>query len=159
MFYPSYDDYMRDIFYYNGLAGNNMAFQANPGASGYMVGPGYMNNGGYMGGMQNCGNNINNLYPSIYRIVYPVVQKVTSENNFQVINDEIVTNTTDTIYNIVEGDLNSAQNCNSNSSSQRNMSSSSNSNTSSSNNNQNMQTSSYSVANSSSNNQSQSRKQ
>lgn len=163
MFYPSYDDYMRDIFYYNGLAGNNMAFQANPGASGYMVGPGYMNNGGYMGGMQNFGNNINNLYPSIYRIVYPVVQKVTSENNFQVINDEIVTNTTDTIYNIVEGDLNSAQNsaqnCNSNSSSQRNMSSSSNSNTSSSNNNQNMQTSSYSVANSSSNNQSQSRKQ
>ncbi len=153
MFYPSYDDYMRDIFYYNGLAGNNMGMQPNQNMAGYMTGPMCMNNG-YMSGMQNNGNNINNLYPSIYRIVYPVVQKVTSENNFPIINDEVITNTTDTIYNIVEGDLNSAQNstqnCNSNTSIQRSTSNSNNSNTSSSSsNNQNMQSSSYSAANSS----------
>lgn len=110
MFYPSYDDYMRDIFYYNGLSGNNMGYQ-----SGYMM-PGYngstdgMGMNGYTPGMPNNINNFNNLYPSIYRIVYPVVQKVVSESGFQVINDEAITNATDTIYNIVEGDLNSAQN-------------------------------------------------
>lgn len=109
MFYPSYDDYMRDIFYYNGLAGNNMAYQTNPMSAG-MPG-GCMNNAmNYNSGMPMNNSNINNLYPSIYRIVYPVVQKVTSESNFQIVNEETITNATNTIYDIVEGDLNSAQN-------------------------------------------------
>lgn len=125
MYYPSYDDYMRDIFYYNGT---NMGYQANPNM--YMGPPGYMSNYGYM---PNMSNNFNNLYPSIYRIVYPVVQKVTTENNFPVMNDEAVTNVTDRIYNIVEGDIStaqtSAQGNNSNASVQRNSNVATNSNT------------------------------
>lgn len=109
MFYPSYDDYMRDIFYYNGLAGNNTGVQNGLGFQGNMNGFGCSGMNNYMAPMQNSNQNFNNLYPSIYRIVYPVVQKVISEGNFQVINDETISNITDTIYNIVEGDLNSAQ--------------------------------------------------
>lgn len=75
----------------------------------YFMPNGYIN-GGYMprNGVA-MAQDINSLYPSIYRIVYPVVQKVTDENNFRVINDEAVSNATNTVYNIVEGDLTSAQ--------------------------------------------------
>lgn len=45
MFYPSNDDYMRDIFYYNGLAGNNNAMGNNG-----------VNSGGMAGNMQFGGN-------------------------------------------------------------------------------------------------------
>ena len=106
MYYQSYDDYMRDIFYYNNM-GNSMNMGYYP--NNYMLGANFRNGyigmgGGYLPGMNNNINNYNNLYPSIYRIVYPVVQKVTSENRFNFINDETVTNATDTVYNIIEGD-------------------------------------------------------
>ena len=57
MFYPSYEDYMRDIFYFNGLQNSNNSYP-------------------YMFGYNN--QNLNDYFPSIYKIVYPVVQKVVS---------------------------------------------------------------------------------
>ena len=78
MFYPNYDDYMRDIFYFNGLA----------------------NNGFW--GMNN--SNLDILYPSIYKIIYPVVKRVVSGNNFQFANDNTISNATNMIYEIIEGD-------------------------------------------------------
>ena len=56
MFYPSYEDYMRDIFYFNGLQNQN----SYP----------------YMYGYNS--QNLNDYFPAIYKIVYPVVQKVVS---------------------------------------------------------------------------------
>ena len=85
MFYPSYDDYMRDVFYFNGLQ--------NP------------NNMYYMNGVNSNNTNLNNLYPSIYKIVNPVIQKVVNGNNSQFINEEIVDNITDVVVGITAGDI------------------------------------------------------
>lgn len=48
--------------------------------------------------------NINSLYPSIYRIVNPVVSRVLSNNN-QMLNEDILNNMTDTVFNIIEGQI------------------------------------------------------
>ena len=109
MYYPSYEDYMRDIFYFNGLQNNN---------------------GGYpFMGFNN--QNLSDYYPSIYRIVNPVVQKVVNGNNYQFTNEDTVNNIVDIVLGITAGDLNNlenvgnnsetrrqSQNCNSNSSQQ-----------------------------------------
>lgn len=89
------NNYFMPNGYINGGYANNANFQTNNA---------YMPRNGLA-----MAQDINSLYPSIYRIVYPVVQKVTDENNFRVINDEAVSNATNTVYNIVEGDLTSAQ--------------------------------------------------
>ena len=92
MFYPSYEDYMRDIFYFNGL--QNM-------------------NGGYpYMGFNN--QNLNDYFPSIYKIVNPVVQKVISGNNYQFTNEESVNNIVDVVLGITAGDINSLENSNDN---------------------------------------------
>ena len=88
MYYPSYEDYMRDIFYFNGLQNGNigypyMAFQTQ---------------------------NLNDYYPSIYRIIHPVVQKVVSGNNYQFTNEDSVNNIVDVVLGITAGDLNTLEN-------------------------------------------------
>ncbi len=57
---------------------------------------------------------LNTLYPSIYKIVWPVIQKVISGNNYQFITEEIVNNTVDVVLGIVEGEVGSVEkeNCN-----------------------------------------------
>ena len=56
MYYPSYEDYMKDVFYFNGLANPNNMYPYS----------GFSN------------QNLSDFYPSIYKIVNPVVQKVIS---------------------------------------------------------------------------------
>ena len=89
MFYPSYEDYMRDIFYFNGLHQN---FN-----SGYP----------YMG-FNN--QNLNDYFPSIYRIVNPVIQRVVSGNNYQFTNEDTVNNIVDVVLEITSGDINNLEN-------------------------------------------------
>lgn len=93
MYYPSYDDYMRDIFYFNGL--QNM-------------GQGYP----YMGFQS---SNLNDYFPSIYKVVYPVVQKVVSGNNYQFANEDSVNNIVDVVLGITAGDINTLENVGNNS--------------------------------------------
>lgn len=88
MFYPSYEDYMRDIFYFNGLQNNN---------SGYP----------YMGFNS---QNLNDYFPNIYKIVNPVVQKVVSGNNYQFTNEESVNNIVNVVLGITSGDINTLEN-------------------------------------------------
>lgn len=57
MFYPSYEDYMRDIFYFNGLQNQSNSYP-------------------YMFGYNS--QSLNDYFPSIYKIIYPVIQKVVS---------------------------------------------------------------------------------
>jgi len=88
MFYPSYEDYMRDIFYFNGLQNQNMNYP-------------------YMGFNS---QNLNDYFPTIYKIVNPVVQKVVSGNNYQFTNEDSVNNIVDVVLGITAGDINNLEN-------------------------------------------------
>lgn len=88
MYYPSYEDYMRDVFYFNGLQNTNTTYP-------YMA----FNN-----------QNLNDYFPSIYRIINPVVQKVVSGNNYQFTNEDSVNNIVDVVMGITAGDINSLEN-------------------------------------------------
>ena len=102
MFYPSYEDYMRDMFYFNGLQNNNMNYP-------------------FMGYNS---QNLNDYYPQIYKIVNPVVQKVVSGNNYQFTNEDSVNNIVDVVVGITAGDINNLENVGNNSAKQSNSSNS-----------------------------------
>jgi hypothetical protein len=87
MYYPSYEDYMRDVFYFNGLT--------NPNAMYY---PQATNS-----------QNLNNMYPSIYKIVNPVIQKVVASSN-QFANEDTVNNIVNVVMGITAGDVNNLEN-------------------------------------------------
>ena len=140
MFYSGNDNYMQDIYYYNQ---NSNTY---PGVNGY---PNNINNNfwgqnaPYMSSnmMQNNinpsninFNNIDMLYPSIYRVLMPVILRVLQNNSYQYLNEDILNNMVDTVYNIVEGqvDYNDDPDSNSNSGNQ----SSNNNNSSNSSNSQ-----------------------
>lgn len=108
MYYQNYDDYMRDVFYFNQMPNQNMGFQMPNQNMGF--------------NQMNSGNqipNYNNMYPSIYRIIQPVVSRVVTGNNYQYLTEESLSSMVDTVYNIVEGDVttvseNESQSSNSN---------------------------------------------
>ena len=89
MFYPSYEDYMRDVFYFNGLQNQNCRYP-------------------YMTGFNN--QNLNDYFPSIYKIVNPVIQKVVSGNNYQYTNEESVNNIVNVVLGITASDINNLEN-------------------------------------------------
>lgn len=123
MFYSN-DNYMQDLYFYNQTPNNT--YMNNPGNN--MMG-GYINqncgnsmmpnnmqmnnnvmqnpNGMFMG--QNLGimqlQNLSSLYPSVYRIINPVVSRVVANSNNQVITEDSISNMVDTVYNIVEGQV------------------------------------------------------
>lgn len=113
MFYSNNDGYMQDLYFYNQMPnstymngfGNNMVGspnlqlnQGNPGINSMMFQPqGFIPN-------TYSSTNLNNLYPSIYRIISPVISRVVSNNN-QPITEEALNNMTDTVFNIVEGQI------------------------------------------------------
>ena len=104
MYYQNYDDYMRDVFYFNQIPNQmpnpNMGFQNigfNPQVS--------------QMGQINPNINYSNMFPSIYRIVQPVVSRVVTGNNTQYLTEDNLNSMVDTVYNIVEGDVvNSVEN-------------------------------------------------
>ncbi len=101
MYFQNYDDYMRDVFYFNQMPNQNLNYPY----MGYnnMQNPNFQNN--FAGQNFNNGNsNINNMYPSIYRIVQPVVSRVLTGNNYQYMSEDNLNSMVDTVYNIVEGD-------------------------------------------------------
>ena len=107
MYYQNYDDYMRDVFYFNQMPNQmqnpNMGFQ-NMGFNQPVNQIGQMN-------PMNQGINYNNMFPSIYRIVQPVVSRVVTGNNYQYLTEDNLNSMVDTVYNIVEGDVvNSSEN-------------------------------------------------
>lgn len=53
----------------------------------------------------NNSQNPNNLYPSIYRIINPVVNRVVSGSNIPYITEDTLNNLVDTVFNIVEGQI------------------------------------------------------
>lgn len=113
MFYPNNNSYMEDLYFYNQMPSN--PYINNPGTNfmGNQISPS-LTNGNNMNainpfmGFTNTNmpvQNLNNLYPSIYRIVNPVVSKVVLNSSNQIINDEMLNNMVDTVFNIVEGQV------------------------------------------------------
>lgn len=97
MYYPNYDDYMRDVFYFNQMPNQmqnpNIGFQTM----------GFNQTVNQMGQINPI--NYNTMFPSIYRIVQPVVSRVVNGNNNQYLSEENLNSMVDTVYNIVEGDV------------------------------------------------------
>lgn len=140
MFYSNNDSYMQDLYFYNQnpQAWNNYSQPMN-NMNSSMQNPNMMNgnmNSMYMGPNPNNGygmnypQNLNNLYPSTYRIILPVALRVIANSNYQYINEDALNNMVDTVYNIVDGQIEYEED--SNNISKQEMSSNSNSNNSTS---------------------------
>ena len=54
--------------------------------------------------------NLNDYFPSIYKIINPVIQKVVSGNNYQYTNEESVNNIVNVVLGITAGDINNLEN-------------------------------------------------
>lgn len=117
MFYSNNDAYMQDLYFYNQIPNNtymNSFANTMTGNPNMQMMPNNMSNNMQSSNqmLQNSGmlqngmhvQNLNNLYPSIYRILNPVVSRVVSNNN-QHISEDLLNNMTDTVFNIVEGQI------------------------------------------------------
>lgn len=98
MFYSD-DSYMQDLYFYNQMPNNTYNPYMNPNMMQNNMAFNNMNNG-----MYNT-QNLSNLYPSIYRIMMPVISKVVSNSNFQFLNEDVLNNMVDTVFNIVDGQI------------------------------------------------------
>ena len=116
MFYSNNDSYMQDLYYYNqipnstfmnGCASNmlgnsNMQPMMQGGIASSPNNQIFMNSGMIPNNMPI--QNLSNMYPSIYRILNPVISRIVSNNN-QSISEDLLNNMTDTVFNIVEGQI------------------------------------------------------
>lgn len=120
MFYSNNNDYMQDLYFYNQNPVQRNDFNPymnniNP----VMQNPNMMNNMGNMNIGQNPNSfarnqptNLNTLFPNTYRIIQPVATKVIANTNSQFMNEDILNNMVDTVYNIVDGDIKYEENLN-----------------------------------------------
>lgn len=144
MFYSNNNGYMEDLYYYNQMPnntymnpGNNMLGNPVNYNFGNWENPNYSNPNVFNPNTMQTVNprrtpiqNLNSLYPSIYRIINPVVSRVISNGNNQFINEDALNNMTDTVFNIVEGQIELDEDIQT----QRNLASETQTNTNSSNN-------------------------
>ena len=110
MFYDN-GSYMQDLNYYN----QNPVMNQNLGYNPYMMNN-FQNQNNLMA-IQNQ-QNLKALYPAVYRVICPVASQIVANSNIQYITEENLNNMVDTVYNIVEGDINLSDNSNSNQTSQ-----------------------------------------
>ena len=152
MYYDN-GNYMQDLNYYNQNPTANQSYGYNP----YM-----MNN--FQGVNQNQqfqmqqvmpqnGQNLNAMHPAVYRIISPVVTQVVNNSNIQYITEDSLNSMVDTVYNIVEGDINLTDNSNSSSNSNETATESAQSSNCSRNSSSNSSSNSASNSNSGSNRQ------
>ena len=102
MFYPN-NTYMQDLYAYNQMP--NDFYNPYLGMQAVNSQPlGYQNMG--INQNQNMYNqNPNNLYPSIYKIITPVINRVIAGTNLPYLTENNLNNMVDTVYNIVEGQI------------------------------------------------------
>lgn len=125
MFYSNNDSYMQDLYFYNQIPNNTYMNNPVNNMSGTSMNPNFANammsnnmnpnqgfvnqNAMYMRSMGNPGmmpvQNLSSLYPSIYRIITPVISRVVSNGNNQIVNEDSLNNMVDTVFNIVEGQI------------------------------------------------------
>lgn len=95
MYYNEYEDYMRNVLGYNNRTNVN-SYNENYEQNYYST-PTYNNNYRMMQ------DNIEDLYPDIYKIINPMVCKI-CQNNTRPITNELVEQMTMEIYNNIEAD-------------------------------------------------------
>ena len=118
MFYNNNDNYMQDLYFYNQIPNgtynpymNQISNNQNPYIANGMVQnnmnsmmPNNMNGMMANNMMQNGmypNQNLNNLYPSLYRVMMPVISRVISSNNIQFLNEDTLNNMVDTLLSIL----------------------------------------------------------
>ncbi|MFG6318548.1 MAG: hypothetical protein K1W33_01595 [Clostridia bacterium] len=116
MFYQNNNDYMRDAFYYsqpqnttyqyNGMNNNGMNNAYMPATNVQSNGMFGQNMNPYMNNSCSTQMSMDSMYPQVYRIINPVAQRVISNNAYQYYTEDNINNMVDTVYNIVEGDVN-----------------------------------------------------
>lgn len=107
MYYQN-GNYMQDLNYYN--QNPNMGY--NPYATNQFQNQSMnMNAQMPMGQMQQ--QNLNAMYPAVYRIISPVASQVLSNSNTGYITEDSLNNMVDSVYNIVERDISNTANSNS----------------------------------------------
>ena len=116
MYYQN-GNYMQDLNYYNQ--------NPNYGYQPYMQNNFQTPNMNPMNGLMPQ-QNLNAMYPAVYRIISPVASQVLANNPTGYITEEALNSMVDTIYNIVEGDINLENNSNSANSSTSNESTNAN---------------------------------
>ena len=101
MYYNDYEDYMRSVLGYNAANTSSNMYSADYYMPNRMqaVMPTYQNES--MGVQMQ--DNIEDLYPDIYKIVNPIVCRVCQNNNRPITNDLIEQMTTE-VYNSIEAD-------------------------------------------------------
>lgn len=104
MYYQN-GSYMQDLNYYN--QNPNMGY--NPYNTNQFQNPN-VNMQMPMGQMYQ--QNLSAMYPAVYRIISPVVSQVLTNNNTGYLTDDVLNSMVDTVYNIVEGDINLNNNTN-----------------------------------------------
>ncbi len=105
-------NYMQDLNYYN----QNPNYTYNPYMQNMPSSTYASQNNMNMNNMGNASNmnppmrqpqqNLNAMYPAVYRIISPVVSQVVSNNNTNYLTEDGLNSMVDTVYNIVEGDIN-----------------------------------------------------
>ena len=104
MYYQN-GNYMQDLNYYN--QNPNMAY--NPYiTNNYQMQNRNMNPGVQMPQQQN----LSAMYPAVYRIIAPVASQVLANSNTGFITEDSLNSMVDSVYNIVEGDINLANHSN-----------------------------------------------
>lgn len=137
MYYANQNgNYMQDLNFYNQINPNiqnpnnfnqfGVPIQFNNNSLPYNQMPNQVfqnnNSGLSMNQIMQMNNNLENMYPCTYRIINPVVERVvdgTFSRN-QMVNEDNLNNMVDTVFNIVEGQLEREEQVNQNSSENRN---------------------------------------
>jgi hypothetical protein len=96
MYYQDYDDYMKKVLGYQTNPMENLTYQPT-----YQAAVDPYNNPN----VQSMAEERTEMYPDIYKIVYPMVCKVCDENAGMPVTDEAVEEMTNTVYSNVEADV------------------------------------------------------
>ena len=95
MYYQN-GNYMQDLNYYNQNPNYNPMMNV------------YANNTMPMNPMPQ--QNLSTFYPAVYRIIEPISSQVVSNNNTNYLTEDLLNQMVDSVYNIVEGDINVSSN-------------------------------------------------
>lgn len=107
------DSYLQDFYNYNQMPNNFNPFMNSPcmqnpnmmqNQCGMMNGMGGMNGNSNMF-QPNNSSNLTSFYPSTYRIINPVVSRVVQNCNYQFLNEDTLNNMVDTVFSIVDGQI------------------------------------------------------
>lgn len=87
-----YEEYMRNVLGYNQVPNNIYANNYND----------YYYDTQYVGAIQVNQDRLTDMYPEIYRIIYPMVCRVCTQNGHRDLNKETIESMTDEIYRNIE---------------------------------------------------------